>query len=103
MSISARRARCAPTWTGHNKAMALEFAQRIRRIPSYPVASGYDLGSDVAMLASNESCFGPLPAVVNAAASVLAGANRYPDPSYSPLREAVAKRYGIAPERVALG
>ena len=38
--------------------MALEFAQRIRRIPVYPVAAGYDLGADVAMLASNESCFG---------------------------------------------
>jgi histidinol-phosphate aminotransferase len=83
--------------------MSLEFAQRIRRIPSYPVASGYDLGEDMAMLASNESCFGPLPAVVDAASSVIAGANRYPDPSYSPLRDALAKRYGIAPERVALG
>ncbi len=39
----------------------LEFAERIRRIPVYPVASGYDLGADVAMLASNESCFAPLP------------------------------------------
>jgi histidinol-phosphate aminotransferase len=83
--------------------MSLEFAQRIRRIPSYPVASGYDLGEDVAMLASNESCFGPLPAVVDAASSVIAGANRYPDPSYSRLRAALAKRYGIAPERVVLG
>src|SRR5256714_7425567 len=83
--------------------MSLEFAQRIRRIPSYPVASGYDRGEDMAMLASNESCFGPLPAVVDAASSVIAGANRYPDPSYSPLRDALAKRYGIAPERVALG
>ena len=83
--------------------MALEFAQRIRRIPSYPVASGYDLGADVAMLASNESCFGPLPSVVEAATKVISGANRYPDPSYSPLRDAVAQRHGISPERVALG
>ena len=35
--------------------MALEFAERIRRIPVYPVAAGYDLGDDVAMLASNET------------------------------------------------
>ncbi len=83
--------------------MALEFAQRIRRIPSYPVASGYDLGADVAMLASNESCFGPLPAVVDAAARTLGGANRYPDPGYAPLRKALADRYGLAPERIALG
>jgi histidinol-phosphate aminotransferase len=83
--------------------MAIEFANRTRRMPVYPVASGYDLGADVAMLASNESCFAPLPAVAEAAARVLAGTNRYPDPSYSPLRRALSDRYGIAPERIALG
>ncbi len=83
--------------------MALEFSQRIRRIPVYPVAAGYDLGADVAMLASNESCFPPLPEVVEAAARALAGANRYPDPAYSPLRRALSDRYGIAPGRIALG
>jgi histidinol-phosphate aminotransferase len=81
----------------------LEFAQRIARIPVYPVASGYDLGDEVAMLASNESCFGPLPAVADAAARALSGTNRYPDPSYAPLRRALSDRYGIAPERIALG
>jgi histidinol-phosphate aminotransferase len=81
----------------------IEFAQRIRRIPVYPVASGYDLGADVAMLASNESAFAPLPAVVEAAQRVLSGANRYPDPSYSPLRRALSDRYGLAADRIALG
>jgi histidinol-phosphate aminotransferase len=81
----------------------IEFAQRIRRIPVYPVASGYDLGADVAMLASNESCFAPLPEVVEAAHGVLGGTNRYPDPSYAALRRALAERYGVAPERIALG
>jgi histidinol-phosphate aminotransferase len=83
--------------------MAIEFAARIRRIPSYPVAAGYDLGSDVAMLASNETPFAPLPAVVEAARRTLAGVNRYPDPSYSALRRALADRYGVPPERIALG
>jgi len=83
--------------------VALEFAQRIGRIPAYPVASGYDLGADIAMLASNESCFAPLPEVVEAAAAVLGGANRYPDPSYSPLRRALSARYGIPADRIALG
>ncbi len=83
--------------------MPLEFAQRIRRIPVYPVASGYDLGADVALLASNESCFPPLPEVVEAAQRVLAGTHRYPDPAYSTLRRALADRYGIAPGRIALG
>ncbi len=83
--------------------MALEFAQRIRRIPVYPVASGYDLGRDIAMLASNESCFAPAPAVAEAAAAVLGGTHRYPDPSYLPLRRALSERYGLAAERIALG
>jgi histidinol-phosphate aminotransferase len=81
----------------------IEFAERIRRIPVYPVASGYDLGADMAMLASNECCFAPLPSVVQAASRVLSGVNRYPDPSYQPLRRALADRYGIGPERIALG
>jgi histidinol-phosphate aminotransferase len=83
--------------------VSLEFAQRISRIPVYPVASGYDLGSEMAMLASNESCFEPLPAVVEAARGALSGANRYPDPSYSPLRRALSERYGIPASRIALG
>jgi histidinol-phosphate aminotransferase len=83
--------------------MSLEFAERIRRIPVYPVASGYDLGADTAMLASNESCFAPLPSVVEAATRVLGGSNRYPDPSYEPLRRALSERYGIAASRIALG
>jgi histidinol-phosphate aminotransferase len=55
------------------------------------------------MLASNESPFGPLPAVVEAAQRTLAGSNRYPDPSYSALRRALSDRYGVPPERIALG
>ncbi len=83
--------------------MSIEFAERVRRIPVYPVASGYDLGEDVAMLASNECPFGPVPEVLEAVQQAMLGANRYPDPSYSPLRSALSDRYGIAPERIALG
>jgi histidinol-phosphate aminotransferase len=83
--------------------VALEFAERIRRIPSYPVAAGYDLGADIAMLASNECCYAPLPEVVEAATKVLSGTNRYPDPSYQPLRRALSARYGVPAERIALG
>jgi len=81
----------------------IEFAERIRRIPVYPFASGYEVGRDMAMLASNESSFGPLPEVIDAAHSALGAANRYPDPSYWPLRRALSERYGVAPERIALG
>jgi histidinol-phosphate aminotransferase len=83
--------------------VAIEFGQRIRRIPAYPLAAGYDLGGDVAMLASNESCFGPRPEVVRAAQQVLGAAHRYPDPSYAALRGALSERYGIPRERIALG
>ena len=83
--------------------MPIEFAARTRRIPVYPLADGYDLGADVAMLASNECCFAPLPSVVEAATKVIAGAHRYPDPAYAPLRRALADRYGVPPGRIALG
>jgi histidinol-phosphate aminotransferase len=83
--------------------MAMEFAERIRRIPAYPLAAGYDLGAGTAMLASNESCFGPSPEVVEAALQVLSGVHRYPDPAYAPLRGALSDRYGIPRERIALG
>ncbi len=83
--------------------MPIEFADRIRRIPAYPLAAGYDLGDDVAMLASNEACFAPSIDVLDAASRALAGTHRYPDPSYQPLRQALADRYGIPRERIALG
>jgi histidinol-phosphate aminotransferase len=83
--------------------MPIEFAQRIKQIPSYPVAAGYDLGTDIAMLASNECAYAPLPEVVAAATSVVAGAHRYPDPAYSPLRAALSDRYGMPIDRIALG
>jgi histidinol-phosphate aminotransferase len=83
--------------------MPLEFAQRIRRIPVYPVAAGYALGGDVAMLASNESPFRPLPQVLEAAQRALGTANRYPDPSNSVLRQALSDRYGVPASRIAVG
>jgi histidinol-phosphate aminotransferase len=83
--------------------MAIEFSERIKRIPVYPVAGGYALGGDMAMLASNESPDPPLPSVVRAAQRALEGANRYPDPSNSGLKQALSKRYGVPPARIAIG
>ena len=82
--------------------MPIEFAERIRRIPVYPVAAAYDV-EGMALLASNESPFGPPPAAVEAAARAFQGANRYPDPSYGPLRTALSERYGVPTDRIALG
>ena len=41
--------------------------------------------------------------MLDAANRVMAGTHRYPDPSYQPLRQALADRYGIPRERIALG
>ena len=83
--------------------MAIEFGERIRRIPSYPLAAGYDLGADVAMLASNESFLAPRRGVAAGGAAALTGVHRYPDPSYAALRGALSERYGIPRQRIALG
>ncbi|HVE67469.1 MAG TPA: histidinol-phosphate transaminase [Solirubrobacteraceae bacterium] len=83
--------------------MALEFSQRIGRIPVYPAADGYALDADVAMLASNETPFGPLPGVLEAARDALATVNRYPDPGNGELRAALSARYGVPRQRIVVG
>ncbi len=83
--------------------MALEFNERVRRVPTYPVAAGYALSDDVALLASNESPEPPVPAVAAAAQRALGGLNRYPDPSYRVLRGALSDRYGVPMGRIAVG
>jgi histidinol-phosphate aminotransferase len=83
--------------------MSIEFSDRIRRIPVYPAADGYALEGPVALLASNESPYPPVPAVVEAAAAALAGANRYPDPSNAALRKALSDRHGVPANRIAIG
>jgi histidinol-phosphate aminotransferase len=103
MSTSVRRRRSARTSKRHNRRVALEFAQKVQRRPVYPAAGGYALEGDVAMLASNESPFRPLPEVVAAAQRALEGANRYPDPTNGALRRALADRYEVPANRIAIG
>jgi histidinol-phosphate aminotransferase len=83
--------------------MPIEFAERIRRIPVYPAADGYALPGDVALLASNETPFPPIPAVVDAIAGAVGGLNRYPDPTNSALRAALSDRTGVPAHRIAIG
>src|SRR6187455_966181 len=83
--------------------MAIEFSERLRRIPVYPAADAYAVPDDVAMMASNESPDPPLPAVVEAVTRVLGTVNRYPDPSNSRLRKALSDRYGVPAARIAIG
>jgi len=83
--------------------VALEFSERIRRIPSYPVAGGYGEQAPMVRLASNESPYPPLPAVAEAIERALSTLNRYPDPSNSLLRARLSDRYGVPSSRIAIG
>jgi histidinol-phosphate aminotransferase len=83
--------------------MALEFASKVRRIPVYPAADAYALDGPIAMLASNESPYPPVPAVQEAVAKVLGGLNRYPDPTNAALRRKLADRHGVPATRIAIG
>jgi histidinol-phosphate aminotransferase len=83
--------------------MALEFSERIARIPSYPAAGGYAQMAPRVRLASNESPWPPLPAVIEAIQRALPMLNRYPDPTNSLLRERLSERYGIPAQRIAIG
>ncbi len=88
---------------GHNRRVAIEFSERIRRIPAYPVAGGYAQEEPLVRLASNESPYPPLPEVREAIDRACADLNRYPDPSNSLLRRRLSDRYGVPASRIAIG
>src|SRR5690348_2573519 len=84
-------------------AMPMEFAAKVRRIPVYPAAEAYGLEGPVALLASNESPYPPIPAVVEAITRTLGGLNRYPDPTNAALRRKLSDRHGVPSNRIAIG
>jgi histidinol-phosphate aminotransferase len=57
----------------------------------------------VARLASNENPFGPSPRALEAMQAALADGHRYPDPSSTVLREALAACHGLDPARIIPG
>ena len=81
----------------------IEFNERIARIPVYPVAKTWDYEGDLVELASNETPWGPPPAVVGALQGQVERLNRYPDPSKSLLRQRIADRCELPAARVAVG
>jgi histidinol-phosphate aminotransferase len=83
--------------------VAIEFSRRISRIPSYPAAGGYAERAPRVRLASNESPWPPLPAVIDAIGRSLPSLNRYPDPTNATLRMRLSERYGLPVERIAIG
>jgi histidinol-phosphate aminotransferase len=83
--------------------MALEFGEKLRRIPVYPAADGYAWEGPLVRLASNESPEAPIPAVVEAITAALGSLNRYPDPTCGALRAKLSDRYGVPVDRIAVG
>ncbi|GAB3149154.1 histidinol-phosphate transaminase [Micromonospora sonneratiae] len=78
-------------------------------LPTYvPGRSPADLARELGLteaikLASNEVPYGPLPGVAEAVAEAVAGSHRYPDMGVLALRDALAERYGVTPDRIATG
>jgi histidinol-phosphate aminotransferase len=89
--------------------MSVTFAQKLARMPHYEAGLHEDaareaFGSDeIIKLASNESPWGPHPAVVEAVAAAAKGLNRYPDQHARRLRRRIAERFETEPPRVAVG
>jgi histidinol-phosphate aminotransferase len=89
--------------------VTVTFAQKLERLPHYEAgmheeAAREAFGSDeVVKLASNESPWGPHPAVLEAVARAAKRLNRYPDQHARRLRRRIADRFETDPARVAIG
>ncbi len=81
----------------------IEFNRRVEAIPIYPAAESYGYDGELVKLASNETPWGPPPAVMGAIQGQLETLNRYPDPYKSVLRRRIADRTGVPMERVTVG
>ncbi|MDP5182877.1 histidinol-phosphate transaminase [Blastococcus sp. BMG 814] len=81
----------------------------VQSLPAYrPGRNPADLAREIGVeravkLASNEVAFPPLPAVVEAVTTAVAGTNRYPDNGAVVLTGALAERYDVDPAQVAAG
>jgi histidinol-phosphate aminotransferase len=88
--------------------MAVTFADKLSKIPSYVPGTSLDDAKELAetadavKLASNESPFPPHPAVVEAIAKAAGEINRYPDPEARALRREIADRHDTDPARIAV-
>ena len=81
----------------------IEFNDRVERIPVYPAAKTWQYEGELVELASNETPWGPLPAVAGALQGQIERLNRYPDPGKTLLRQRIADRCELPASRVAVG
>jgi histidinol-phosphate aminotransferase len=88
--------------------MVSDNSPRFRRVldeftgykPGKPPVAG---GGRSVKLSSNESPYDPLPSVAAAVAEAAARVNRYPDNAATQLTEAIADRFGVPQEHIAVG
>src|SRR6185436_15264496 len=71
--------------------------------PYVPGTSALPGAHPVIKLSSNETPFGPSPRAVDAYLAAAKSLSRYPDGSARPLRDAIAKLYGLDPARIVCG
>src|SRR4051795_17074 len=89
--------------------MSITFARKLERLPHYEAGLHEDAAreafgaEDIIKLASNESPWGPHPAVVDAIARAAPSLNRYPDQYSKRLRRRIAERFEVEPAQVAIG
>jgi histidinol-phosphate aminotransferase len=89
--------------------MTITFAHKLERMPHYEAGLHEDaareaFGADeIIKLASNESPWGPHPAVIEAIAAAAPRLNRYPDQYGKVLRRRIAERFEVEPAQVAIG
>jgi histidinol-phosphate aminotransferase len=87
---------------------ALEFAERVQRMPVYPAATCYgqstsDAPDQTILLASNESPYPPIRAVEKAIMRSLKRLNRYMDPRNTGLRERLSSLHDVPMGHIAVG
>jgi histidinol-phosphate aminotransferase len=81
----------------------------LEALPAYvPGRNVADLARELGIaeaikLASNEVPFGPLPGVVEAVARAMLQSHRYPDMGVVQLRDRLAERHGVSPDRIVTG
>ena len=88
--------------------MPVRYSKKLEALPHYE--GGMDIerarrtyeASDVIKLASNESPWGPHPAVLEAVAKAAAAANRYPDQYAALLRGRLSDRFDVPPAGIAV-
>jgi histidinol-phosphate aminotransferase len=71
--------------------------------PYVPGTSALPGAHPVIKLSSNETPFGPSPRAIEAYLAAAKSLSRYPDGSARPLRDAIAKLYGLDPLRIVCG